>query len=204
MIGGDEKIKRLSNLMLFSNLISTLFYAMSYPYIYAETCKIVPTYYISIEQFLSCIGTIIFCWLWNKYSDKLFVYYGKIIVTEIIFDVILFADSLLRSDLKFYFLFNVIIYSVITRNMICGGTKMRAIVNPTEKSREQYDNNSNIVVSIATLVGTSLSLILAPNLKTLFIFALIGNTFDNFLFMYIYHKITKEIRRNNNGFGRSA
>lgn len=81
---------------------------------------------------------------------------------------------------------------------------MRAIVNPTEKSREQYDNNSNIVVSIATLVGTSLSLILAPNLKTLFIFALIGNTSDNFLFMYIYHKITKEIRRNNNGFGRSA
>lgn len=177
--------------MLFSNFISTLFYAMSYPYIYAETCKVIPTYYISIEQFLCCIGTIIFCWLWNKYSNKLFMYYGKIIVAETMLDVILFADFFLRNDLKFYFLFNVIIYSVITRNMACGGTKMKAIVNPTEKSREQYDNNSNIVVSIATLVGTSLSLIFSPDIKLLFIFALIGNISDNFLFMYIYHKIKK-------------
>lgn len=179
-------------MMLLSNFISTLFYAMSYPYIYAETCKIVPTYYISIEQLLSCVGTIIFCWLWNKYSDKLFVYYGEIIIAEILFDLILFSDVLLRNDLKFYFLFNVIIYSVITRNMICGGTKMRAIVNPTEKAREQYDNNSNIVTSIATLVGTSVSLMLAPDIKMLFIFALIGNISDNFLFMYIYRTIKRK------------
>lgn len=177
--------------MLISNFVSTLFYAMSYPYIYAETCKIVPTYYISIEQFLSCIGTVIFCWMWNKFSDKLFDYYGKIIVTEILFDVLLFSDVFLRNDLKFYFLFNVIIYSVITRNMMCGGTKMRAVVNPTDKLRERYDNNSNIVISIATLIGTTLSLILAPNIKLLFIFALIGNISDNFLLMYIYRAIRK-------------
>lgn len=42
-------MKRLSNLMLLSNLFSTLFYSASYPYIYAETLKIVPQSYIGFE-----------------------------------------------------------------------------------------------------------------------------------------------------------
>lgn len=53
-------MKKLSNLILLSNLICTLFYSMSYPYIYAETIKVVPHFYIGIEQILACVGTIIF------------------------------------------------------------------------------------------------------------------------------------------------
>lgn len=183
--------KKLSNLMMLSNFLSTLFYSMSYPYIYAQTCKVVPTYYISIEHLLSCIGTIIFCWVWNRWSDKLFAHYAKIIIAETLLDVILFADVMIRNDLKFYFLFNIIIYALVTRNMACGGTKMRAIVNPTERDRERYDNNSNIVISVATLIGTAAAFIYMPDFKILCIFALIGNVSDNVLFWYIYHKIKK-------------
>lgn len=184
--------KRLSKLMLISNFVSVLFYSMSYPYIYAQTCKIVPTYYISIEQLLSCTSTIIFCWLWNKYSDRLFNHYVKIIVAETLLDVILFADVIIRNDLKFYFLLNVIIYALITRNMACGGTKMRAMVNPTERDREQYDNNSNIVVSVATILGTVAAFIYMPDFKVLCVLALIGNVSDNVLYWHIYRKIKKE------------
>ena len=45
---------------------------MSYPYIYAETIKVVPHLYIGLEQILACVGTIIFCKAWNMYSDRLF------------------------------------------------------------------------------------------------------------------------------------
>jgi len=38
------------------------------------------------------------------------------------------------------------------------GTKMRAKVNPTEKLRECYDNNSQIVSAMATLMGRVLRL----------------------------------------------
>lgn len=183
--------KKLSNLMLLSNFLSVLFYSASYPYIYAQTCKVVPTHYISIEQLLSCIGTIIFCWLWNKYSDRLFNHYVKIIVAETLLDVILFADVMIRNDLKFYFLLNVIIYALVTRNMACGGTKMRAMVNPTERDREQYDNNSNIVVSVATILGTVAAFIYMPDFKVLCVLALIGNVSDNMFFWYIYHKISR-------------
>ena len=194
--------KRLSKIMLIANFVSVLFYSMSYPYIYAQTCKIVPTYYISIEQLLSCISTIIFCGLWNKYSDGLFNHYSKIVIAETLLDIVLFADVMIRSDLKFYFLLNVIIYALITRNMACGGTKMRAMVNPTERNREQYDNNSNIVVSVATILGTVAAFIYMPDFKVLCVLALIGNVSDNVLHWHIYRKIKKEDKNERDTFQR--
>ena len=184
-------MKKLSNLMLLSNLICTLFYSMSYPYIYAETIKVVPHLYIGLEQILACVGTIIFCKAWNIYSDRLFKHYRLFLALEIIADLILFADVLIRNDLKFYFLLNIIIYSMITKNLSCGGTKMKAIVNPTEKEREQYDNNSSIVDAIATLIGTGVAMIFDFDLRLLFVFALIGNTIDNIFYLYIYQKIRR-------------
>lgn len=185
-------MKRLSNLMLLSNLLCTLFYATSYPYIYAETIKTVPHYYISLEQIMMCLGTIIFCRLWNKHSDKLFRYYRTFLLLEILADVILFADVLMRNDLNFYFLLNVVIASTITKNLSCGGVKMRAMVNPSEREREQFDNNSNIVNAVATLAGASTAIIFDIDLKQLFIFAFIGNAIDNFFYLYIYKVVNED------------
>ena len=184
-------MKRLSNLMLVSNLVSTLFYAVSYPYIYAETVKSIPHSYIGIEQILGCLGTIVFCRLWNKHGDKLFPHYRLILAIEIAADIILFADVLIRHDLSFYFLFNVIIYATITHNICCGRTKMRAIVNPTEKERERYDNNSQIVQAGATLTGAGIAMMAEISLSWLFIFAFIGNVIDNAFDLYIYNKIRR-------------
>lgn len=184
-------MKRLSNLMLLAGFLSTLFYSASYPYVYAETIKIVPASFISIENIATCLSTILFCWLWNKYSDHLFRYYGIITLLEIIADIFLFADVLIRHDLKFYFLLNVLIFAIITRNMACGGTKMRANVHPDEKLREQYDNNINIVCSVATVLGASIALFYKIPLKGLFILAFIGNCIDNVIYLKIFREITR-------------
>lgn len=182
-------MKKLSNLMLLANFLSSLFYSMSYPYIYAETLKAVSTYYISFEQIITCISTVIFSVAWNRAGDKIFRHYRKIMIAEIIADVILFADVIIRGDLKFYFLLNVIIFAVITKNLSCGGIRMRAKVNPTEKQREEYDNNSNTVYALSTLAGTVIATIALPKINTLFFLALIGNTIDNFLYLHIYRRI---------------
>ena len=184
-------MKRLSNIMLAATFISNLFYTMSYPYIYAQTVKVVPQSFIGIEQILCCVGAMLFCWIWNKYSDKLFKYYELLLVAEIIADTVLFADVLIRWDLKFYFLLNVIIYSVITRNLICGGNKMRAKLNPSEKERERFDNNNSILNSASTLIGAGAAIVFNPQLKTLFVLALIGNIADNFFYLYICRGIKK-------------
>lgn len=184
-------MKRLSNLMLFSNLFCTLFYAMSYPYIYAELMTAVSKNYISFENIVSCIGVVVFGAIWNKYGDILFKHYLKFVVIEIIADVILFADVIIRNDLKFYFILNVLIYSIITKNLSCGGIKMRARVNPTEELREKFDNNSNTINAIATLTGTAIAIVTPTNLTSLFVLALIGNISDNFMYLYIYNHISK-------------
>lgn len=177
--------------MLLANFISGLFYATSYPYIYAETVKAVPRQFLGLEQILCCISTIIFCKLWNKYSDRLFNHYRKILWAEVIADIILFSDVMIRGNLSFYFLLNILIYSLITRNLSCGGTKMRAKVNPTEKLRERYDNNNQIVSATATLLGAGFAIICPLDLQILFIFALIGNIVDNFFYLHIYNQIKR-------------
>lgn len=185
-------MKRISNLMLLSNFLSTIFYALSYPYIYAETMKVVPTAYISLEQILACLGTIVFCKLWNTYSNKLFRHYRKFLLLEVLADTVLFADVLIRKDLSFYFLFNIIIFSIITRNICCGRTKMRAIVHPDEVTREQYDNNCNIVNSVATLLGSGIAMICPLGITLLFVFAVLGNVIDNIFDIYVYNVIDKK------------
>ncbi len=191
LINRKLNMKKLSNLMLITNFICDLFYALSYPYIYAETIKAVSKTYISLEQIISCLGVVIFGILWNKSGDILFKHYPKIVFIETVADIILFTHVLITDNLKFYFIFNVLIYAIITRNMANGGIRLRAKVHPDEKTRERYDNNCNIVNSVATLIGASVSIILSIDIEVLFIFALIGNIFDNFCYYYIYKRVSK-------------
>ena len=187
----DKELKRLSDLMLVGYFLSMLFYSCSYVFIYQVIVQAVPRSFLGIEQIVGCVSTIIFCKVWNKYSDRLFRYYRLILWLEIIFDVALFADVIIRGDLKFYFMFNIIIMAIITRNLICGRTKMKAKVNPTEKLREKFDNNSQIADSAATIIGATTAIIIPFSLNTLFVLALIGNCIDNVFFLYIYHKLKR-------------
>ena len=70
---------------------------------------------------------------------------------------------------------------------------MRAKVNPTEKDRERYDNNANVVCSVATLLGSGFAMICDVPLTVLFILAFIGNIIDNLFYFYIYCKLPKNI-----------
>ena len=178
--------------MLWATFLSTLFYSASYPYIYAETIKVVPRQYISLESILYCLGAIIFCRLWNKYSDRLFRYYRLILIAEMTADGFLFADVLIRQDLKFYFLLNIIIFAFITKNLNCATVKMAARVHPTEKSREHFDNNSSVCSAVATLIGASFVLFYTFSHRILFVMALIGNVVDNMIYLYIYNRIPKD------------
>lgn len=187
-----EKKKQLSDLMLLANLLSGIFYSASYPYIYAETIKVVTRGYLSFEQIFYCLGAVLFGILWNKYGNNLFKHYRKLLIGEILADTFLFIYVIITGNLSFFFILNVIIAATVTKNLCCGGIKMRAKVNPTEQLRERYDNNSNIINSISTLTGATAAAIFNFNINTLFILALIGCIVDNFFYLYIYNKIQKD------------
>ena len=175
--------------MLLTNLICNIFYSASYPYIYAETIKVVSTRYVSAEQIISCTGVIILGLMWNKIGDFLYKHFRWLIVAEVIVDVFLFGHVLITGDLKFYFVLNVITYAFVSRHIANGGIRLRAKVHPDEKSRERYDNNCNIVNSAATLIGAGAVLVHPLSVTALFIAALVGNVFDNFCYWYVYNRI---------------
>jgi len=188
--------KKLSKIMLVSIFVCALFYSLSYPYIYAEMIKVVSKNYISAEQIITCISIVVLGIIWNKKGNKLYKHYPLIVLLETIASIILFAHVLITGNYKFYFVFNILIYVFITRNIINGGIKLKAKVHPDEKSRETYDNNSNIVSSIATLLGASISIVISFDIKILFIFALIGNIFDNLCYYYIFKKVEGKEKNN--------
>ena len=184
-------MKKISNLMHLANLLCTIFYSMSYPYIYKYLVEAVSSEYIGMEQLIACIGSVVIGTLWNKHGDRLFQHYAKIVIAETVADLMLFIGVIVTGNLKSYFIFNVLIYAVITRNLSCGGIKMRAKVNPTEQLRERFDNNSNSINSVATILGTLTELLFDFELSTLFILAMIGGIIDNFIYMYIFKKLRK-------------
>lgn len=183
--------QKLSKFMLTTNLICSIFYSMSYPYIYAEMMKVVSNFYISGEQIVTCLGVVIFGILWNRKGDFLYRHFLFIVTLETIASVAMFIQVIVTGDLKVYFVLNFLIYSLITRNMANGGIRLRAKVHPDEKSRERYDNNCNIVDSVATLAGAGIALATDMSLPLLFVAALIGNVFDNFCYYYIYCQANK-------------
>lgn len=187
----EHQRKRLSDLMLMSAFICTLFYSMSYPYIYIELVKAVTRPYITFDQIANCLGIAVIGTVWNKHGDKLFKHYVAIVWIEIIADLILFACVLVTHNLKAYYILSILICSIITRNMACGGVKMRAKVNPTEQLREKYDNNVNTAYAIATICGALGAVLLHLSLTALFIIAMLGGVIDNFAYLYIYHQLNR-------------
>ena len=179
--------------MLLANLLTTLLYSMTYPYIHSIIIKQIPEYYISLNMIINCLGTIIFSMIWKKYSDKLFTYYHIFSWLECLFTVLLIMGVVLHIiSLPAYYLLDVIIFSTLTRNMICAGIKLRALLFTTEHTREKYDNNSNICNAVATLIGSLLSMIIKLPFEFMLIIAMIGNIVDNLIYTRIYCKLSYE------------
>lgn len=178
--------KKLSNLMLQTGFICNLLYSTTYPYIYAQTMKQINENYISIDQIIVCISTMFFGWLWNKFGDTLFKYFNVYCVFETIVTILFMSYTIATNDLKFYYICNSIVFALITRNIICGGTRLKAKVHPTDTERERYDNRTNSIDACATLIGSTLAITLDLDISILLFIACIGNTIDNFSYHYIW------------------
>lgn len=55
-----------------------------------------------------------------------------------------------------------------------------------EKERETFDNNNNSAVALATLIGSSISIILNPPITTMIEIAFAGEIIYNILYIIIW------------------
>ena len=78
------------------------------------------------------------------------------------------------------------IFAIVTRNICCGGVKLRAIRYNTEIEREHFDNNNNSASAIATILGSIIAMMLDLDFSIMLWISTIGGAIDNMFYFVIF------------------
>lgn len=172
--------------MLIATFITTLFYSATYPYIHKEIMAVASDRLIAVNQIVNCLSIVVFGTMWNKFSDKLFRYYPIVCVLETLLGIGSTIFAIFSKNIAAYYIIDTLIFAIVTRNICCGGVKLKAIRYPDEKSREHFDNNNNSASAIATIIGSLIAIALNLNFPVMLWIATIGNAVDNIFYIAIY------------------
>lgn len=182
--------------MLIATFLTTIFYSSTYPYIHKEIMMVATDSLIALEQIINCISIIVFGFLWNKRSEKLFRFYPIYCIMETILGIMTTVFAIVTDNVIAYYLLDTLVFAIVTRNICCGGVKLRAIRYNSEEKREHFDNNNNSIASVATILGSIIAMVLELDFPIMLCLATFGNAIDNIFYIFIFWK-TKE-RRNMN------
>lgn len=178
--------------MLLATFLTTLFYSSTYPYIHKQVMTVASDNFIALNQIINCLSIVLFGAVWNKLSDKLFKYYPAFCILESLLGIMTSIYATVSNDILGYYLIDTFVFAIITRNICCGGVKLRAIRYKTEKLRECFDNNNNSMSAVATIIGSCIAMVLELDFVVMLWIATFGNMIDNIFYICIYYKTQKE------------
>lgn len=177
--------------MLIATFIADLFYAASYPFIHKEIMMVAPDYIIAVTQIINCLSIIIFGFLWNKNSEKLFKFYPLYCCAETLLGICTTIFAITTHHIVAYYIMDTLIFAIVTRNICCGGVKLKAIRYTTEDKREHFDNNNASASAIATIIGSTVAMLLSLSFPIMLCIATFGNAIDNIFYICIFIKTNK-------------
>jgi len=181
-----NKIKVKLDSMLAATFITTLFYSATYPYIHKEIMMVVSDEIVAINQIINCVSIVALGSLWNRKSDRLFRFYPVLCIVETLAGILSTIFATVTRNIMLYYIVDTLIFAIITRNICCGGVKLRALRYKTEKEREHFDNNNNSASAVATIIGSVLAMCLSLDFPVMLWIATIGNAVDNAFYLCIY------------------
>lgn len=177
--------------MLVATFLTTIFYSSTYPYIHKEVIVAATDSFIALNQIINCISIVIFGYVWNKKSNVLFRFYPAFCILESLLGILTTSFAILTNNILAYYLLDTFVFAIVTRNICCGGVKLRAKRYNTEEKREHFDNNNNSVASIATIIGSIIAMFLNLNFATMLCIATFGNMIDNIFYIFIFYNTKK-------------
>ena len=181
--------------MILATLICTTFYSTSYPFIHKQIMYYASDNLIALNQIINCVSIVLFGFVWNK-TKRLFNFYPALCIIEGMLSIGSTIFAITTHNIVAYYIIDTLIFSIVTRNICCGGIKLRAMRYNSEEQRERYDNNNNSANAIGTIAGSCLAMILDLNFELMLIIATIGNTVDNIFYICIYYSERKKISEN--------
>lgn len=177
--------------MLIATFLTTIFYSATYPFIHKEIMSTVSDSMVAITQIINCLSVVILGSIWNRNSDKLFKKYPTFCIVETISTILSATYVTISSNILAYYIIDTLLFSIITRNIVCGGIKLKVLRYSSEKEREHFDNNNNSVSAIATIIGSVIAMVLDLNFVIMLWLATFGNVVDNIFYIFIYFKTLK-------------
>ena len=177
--------------MLMATFLTTIFYSSTYPFIHKEIMTVASDSLIAFNQIVNCVSVIIFGYLWNKCGEKLFKHYTLFCVLETMLGIMTTVFVIITHDIVSYYILDLFVFSIVTRNICCGGIRLKALRYKAEGEREKFDNNNNSVSSIATILGSIIAMFLKLDFNTMIVLATFGNIVDNIFYMVIFENEKK-------------
>ena len=176
---------------MLATFITTLAYASTYPYIHKQMMMVVSDKAVAIANIIVCLGVILTDRIWQIKGKKLYMHYALFCNLETISTMSTTVFYFIARDMVSYYLIDIIAFAVMTRNVICGGRRLKAQRYNTEDSRIKFENNDSTASSVATLIGSGIAMILNLPFECMLIIATVGNCIDNFMYIKIFY-ITKK------------
>ena len=186
-----KKIKGI-DLIILATFVTTVAYSSTYPYIHKIMISNVDTGLIALTNIVDCVAVIIVDRIWQLKGNKMYEKYELLCILECVTTVSTTLYVLTTHNIVAYYILDIIMFSITTRNIICGGRRLRAIRYSTEESRINYENNNSTAESAATLIGSGIAIILGLPFEVMLIIATIGNCIDNIFYIKIYRETKKQ------------
>lgn len=181
------------DLLIQATLWSNLFYAIGYPYIHIYLMKYITEKTVSFNQIIVCLFILIVNSLWNKFSDVLYKYYKYFLLLEGIAYLLLTIGVISGAiSPSYYYIIDTFLFCLITKNVICGATKLKSIIYDGG-AREKYDNTVSIVSAIATLIGSLFIFLVQVPLNVAFGIGCFGIIIDNVYYWIAYNKYKEAV-----------
>lgn len=174
--------------LLIAGATSNLFYSMAYPIVHTVTVQNINSNTMSFASLLNCILAAIVAKIWLDNSTKLYKSFGFMLKVEVVaygILTVLFLINVVNPEM--YFLSDAIMSAIITRNIICGGTRLKAL-RYEGKTREIFDNKTVYYCNITSIIGYAFSWLVTLPTSIGFIFMFIGIAVDNIFYLRVYKK----------------
>ena len=193
------KLNRNCNMLYLALALSIMFNGYSNPCIVKEIVSNLPAQYLSVESMSFCISTLLIGMLWKgKPRDIIIRNFTILAILETIASILLGIWLLFIS----YNVWVMAIASIVYINCISIFINKCIIAFKSklfiEKDREDFDNSSATISSIASIVGLACSAFFMPSLPVAIAIWSLACVFDDIGWICVYGKNKNLFIKENN------
>ena len=182
------QINKNKDKLLIAGFSSSLFFSIAYPIVHTVTVSAITSNLLSVASLLNCVLTVLITKIWLSKGKVLYRAFSFFLSIEVIlYGILIYLFIIDGISPLFFFMSDAVLSSLITRNIICAGVRLKSLRYEGE-DREKFDNKTVYYNNIACIIGYAFSSLIVLPTKLGFFLMFIGIAIDNIFYYYVYKK----------------